>query len=758
MLEIMKQKFSWMVWACLLCLSTLAACSDLELDYDKQQPTDRGIWLSFNIDGLSNGSKQTRSTLQSSEVNYKDVKDVYLYVFNGNTADATCIHAEKLNWKGNITQKHWVSIDLNKGQSYTFMAVGCDRNVDKTPSTYGFPNNIEKDVTKLGNCIAKVQDGKTKDDVAHEQFFVAMQSRQISNQVEEVALTLRRKVAGILVYLRNIPTRVTYKENAWDVKKLQVCLHKAQSSQVALWKADANKDVYGTGDLADSEVLFDVEFSENDFSSTKKEGNDTTQLDYFVKAGNDSVLADSYLAGAYLLPLDSLDGKATLSVNLIGEHHSGEGQVTQEQVLKTYEVYYKNPKTNNRTNDFPIKENTLYAIGKKLSNSTTNGDKPADLSGNLLELEVLPWDTIKLDNVFPVVTGPARIEADYNDEKYVFNAMYDSLIITIKPAIDKDSTIKKPWTLNVAYDLPNEAFPEDVNKDKLTDWIHFETYDAEGKFVGYTNEVKGTGEKEVKVKVVINDYAVQRALPEGNVYTAEYVEKIKKDIRRAKLQLWTEDVPKPYTIQVQQYNTMTIYSRGGKRGEPAYRGIARLDFDCEYDKQTGEIIVGNSAQIGWGYFKTGNEYVSGDNPMDYADGEVTSDHCYNRWKKGAWGSGAYKGSSIQLLTCRFCNLQTVEENGIAKVIDKNSANDDDHTKEKNWYLPAYYEMWGVSQTFGNQYEALGYTYKQTYWTSSGDNGWYKDAYITQIGVDESADNWQRDKNLHHRAMYMVHFE
>lgn len=453
-----------------------------------------------------------------------------------------------------------------------------------------------------------------------------------------------------------------------------------------------------------------------------------------------------------------MDGKATLSVNLIGEHHSGEGQVTQEQVLKTYEVYYKNPKTNNRTNDFPIKENTLYAIGKKLSNSTTNGDKPADLSGNLLELEVLPWDTIKLDNVFPVVTGPARIEADYNDEKYVFNAMYDSLIITIKPAIDKDSTIKKPWTLNVAYDLQNEAFPEDVNKDKLTDWIHFETYDAEGKFVGYTNEVKGTGEKEVKVKVVINDYAVQRALPEGNVYTAEYVEKIKKDIRRAKLQLWTEDVPKPYTIQVQQYNTMTIYSRGGKRGKPAYRGIARLDFDCEYDKQTGEIIVGNSAQIGWGYFKTGNEYVSGDNPMDYADGEVTSDHCYNRWKKGAWGSGAYKGSSIQLLTCRFCNLQTVEENGIAKVIDKNSANDDDHTKEKNWYLPAYYEMWGVSQTFGNQYEALGYTYKQTYWTSSGDNGWYKDAYITQIGVDESADNWQRDKNLHHRAMYMVHFE
>lgn len=750
MLEIMKQKISWMVWVCLLCLSALVACSDLELNYDKQQPTDRGIWLSFNIDGLSNGSKQTRSTLQSSEVNYKDVKDVYLYVFNGNTADATCIHAEKLNWKGNITQKHWVSIDLNKGQPYTFMAVGCDRNVNKTPSTYGFPN-IVKDVTTLGTCIAKVQDGKSKDDVAHEQFFVAMQSRQISNQVEEVALTLRRKVAGILVYLRNIPTRVTYKENAWDVKKLQVCLHNDQSSQVALWKADANKDVYGTGDLADSEVLFDVELSEkNGFFSTKKEGNDTKQLDYFVKAGNDSVLADSYLAGAYLLPLDSLDGKATLSVNLIGEHHSGEGQVTQEQVLKTYEVYYKNPKTNNRTNDFPIKENTLYAIGKKLSNSTTNGDKPADLSGNLLELEVLPWDTIKLDNVFPVVTGPARIEADYNDEKYVFNAMYDSLIITIKPAVNKDNTAI-PWQLKVNYEPGNTEFNE-----KPTDWIHFETYDADGKFVAYTNEVKGKGDKEVKVKVVINDYAVKRELPTDNVYNADFVNRVKNDIRRANLEVYTEGNPKPYTFQVSQYNTLTICSKEKKKGpRNVYRGIARLDFDCEYDKQTGEIIVGDSAQIGWGYFKTANLWVSGDNPMDYADGEVTSDHCYNRWKKGALGWDAYKGSSIQLLTRRFCNLQTVEENGIAKVIDKNSANDDDHTKEKNWYLPAYYEMWGVVETFGDQYRALGYS-DDIYWTSSGDNVWLSQAYITQFGIPEK--DWYHDKDLQHRAMYMVHFE
>lgn len=748
-MEIMKHKFSWMVWACLLCLSALAACSDLELDYDKQQPTDRGVWLSFNIDGLSNGDKQTRSTLQSSEVNYKDVKDVYLYVFNDTTANAKCIHAEKLDWKGNITQKHWVSIDLQTGKPYTFMAVGCDRNVEEAPSTYGFPNNI-KEGTLLKDCIAKVQEGKTQAEVAHEQFFVAFQNREIKNKVEEVALTLRRKVAGILVYLRNIPTRVAYGDKAWDVKRLQVCLHKDQSTEVALWKEYGKKDVYGTGDLKDSKVLFDVDLKNEGFTDSI----DNKKLDYFTKEGNDSVLADSYLAGAYLLPLDAQKDQATLSVNLIGSYTSGDGVVTENQVLKTYEVYYHNPETNTRSTDFPIKENTLYAIGKKLSNSTTSGDKPADLSGNLLELEVLPWDTIKLDNVFPVVTGPARIEADYNDEKYIFNAWDDSLMITIKPAVNKDGT-PVPWKLKVNYEPGNEEFNE-----KPTDWIHFANYDENGEFVEYTNEVQGDGSKEVKVKVLINDYAVQRASTPDFVYTPDFVEKVKKDIRKAKLEVYTEGSDKPYTLQIQQYNTLTICCKSTKKGKrDTFRGIARLDYDCEYDYQTGELIVGESAQIGWGYFITGNKWVTGEYKMNYFNGEVTSDLCYNRYRLRYKGWDAYMGSSIQKLTRRFRNLETIEENGKKEVVDKNPANNDDHEKEKNWYLPAYYEMWGVSDTFRNQYEALGYTKGTRYWTSSGDNGWYKDAYITELGSNEDdRRSWQWDKDDLHHAMYMVHFE
>lgn len=743
----MKQKFTWMVWVCAVCLWTFAACTDHEPECNicDEQPDGPGVWLSFDF----NDEQQTRSTLQSSEVNYKDVKEVYLYIFEGNTADAKCILAEKVGWKSNITQKHWISADLKEGVEHTFLAVGCDRK-QEINSTYGFPDIIEKG-SKLGDCMAKVQQGMTQNDIAHEQFFVGTLSKTVTNAVEDVALTLRRKVAGILVYLRNIPVKVVLDGRDQPVEKLQVRLHTNQNTQLPLWKSNPKVEVFGNTPLDNSDILFNVDLKNAGF---------TANGEYYTKDGNDSILAGSYLAGAYLLPIAKTANQATLSVDLIGTYTNNTGTITENHILKTYEVRYTPKDAQEGTaavTDFDIKENTLYAIGKKLSNSTTSGDKPADLSGNLLELEILPWDTVHLNNVFPTVIAPTSIEADFNDDKYIFNSWNDSLIITIKPAVDKNPGNKKPWMLKVNYEPGNKEYQE-----KPTDWIHFETYDELGKFAAWTNEVNGDGTKEVKIKVMINDYAVRRNLPADNIYTEADIAKFKNDIREATLEVYTYDggvgeSKKPYTLRIRQYNTLTVYSRGDKHGKgAAYRGISRLDFGCEYDKQLGEVIVSNSAMIDWGYFTTGNAYVSGDNPMDYKDGEVTSDHCYERMMKGAWGSHAYKGSAIQRLTRRFIHLKTVDMNGKKEVVDMNEVDPEKHEREKNWYLPAFYEMWGVSLTFGANYEAFGHKLDQAYWTSSGDNGWYKDAYIAKIGVEQA--NMQRDKNNSYHAMYMVHFD
>ena len=43
----MKQKFTWMVWVCAVCLWTFAACTDHEPECNicDEQPDGPGVWL-----------------------------------------------------------------------------------------------------------------------------------------------------------------------------------------------------------------------------------------------------------------------------------------------------------------------------------------------------------------------------------------------------------------------------------------------------------------------------------------------------------------------------------------------------------------------------------------------------------------------------------------------------------------------------------------------------------------------------------------
>ena len=91
-----------------------------------------------------------------------------------------------------------------------------------------------------------------------------------------------------------------------------------------------------------------------------------------------------------------------------------------EKVLKTYEVRYKQA-GGAPTTAYPIKENCLYSIGKKVTGSSTDGDKPMDLSGNIIEIIVQDYDEdYKGDVEFPPVSQPAYIRTDFNPEKDVY--------------------------------------------------------------------------------------------------------------------------------------------------------------------------------------------------------------------------------------------------------------------------------------------------------------------------------------------------
>ena len=187
----------------LLALTALAVAScskdDLPGSSGNVTPEGRGIYLSFS-DGAD-----TRSTLQSSEVDYHDVKAVYLYVFEGTDGSATCVYDHNdlnVQWdsKGDISQKQWISVDLKDNVKYTFLAVGVD---DKADEVYGVPASFKD--KSLSEVVAAYTG---KGQMATAQLFAGYEEATVTDGKATVEITLRRKVAGVLAYLKNIPYKV----------------------------------------------------------------------------------------------------------------------------------------------------------------------------------------------------------------------------------------------------------------------------------------------------------------------------------------------------------------------------------------------------------------------------------------------------------------------------------------------------------------------------------------------------------------------
>ena len=671
-------------------LSILSAVSMLTMsscmkEVSPDEPGDgdggRGFYLSFD-DGAG-----TRSELNSSEVDWRDVEDVYLYVFKGNTADTPCILFEDVDWQGNISQKHWVSADLESGETYTFMAVGVD---DRAGSVYGFPAQEWKSLT-LGTLVARYA-GNDKSDMATAQLFAGYTAQKADDtEKAEVSITLRRKVAGVLAYLKNIPFSVDFSDangGKAEVTSLRISLYQNQNTKMPMWSA--NPEVYGSEPMENSQVLFEVDMTQYKADSDGR---------YFVipaKSGENGVqtLENSLLMGAFLLPVDNSGQDATLSLELIGEYTDSDGTEHEDVTVKSYSVTAEDGAT-----EFPINENHLYSIGKKLSDGSTDGDKPADLSGNVILVFVTPWCEVDMDNTFPTVQGPARIMSDYDEEHYIFDAPGTEFYIEIKPAEPVSN-----WTLTVAYEGVEQSTSYDYSDEK--DWIHFVGVDAEGNETGYVSKMQGSDGPTVKV--VLNDFAVRRVLDNNyNIDTQGLLDKLKNDYRTAHIELYTDGSTEPYRLTVRQYNALTVYA-SAQAGDDGFRAAARLDYRCHFNKQTGKVERDANSATGWGFFSTVPSVIYGATKMNYYDGEDNTERSRQRYEEGALGTGSYKGCLMDQLRKEIINIGS---NGL-----------DTGSSEGIWYLPAYHEMWGVAH-YVNPYRELGDECQELFNLKQGDKYW-----------------------------------
>ena len=684
----------------LLALTALAVAScskdDLPGSSGNVTPEGRGIYLSFS-DGAD-----TRSTLQSSEVDYKDVKAVYLYVFEGTDGSATCVYGHNdlnVQWdsKGDISQKQWISVDLTDDKTYTFLAVGVDDNADEV---YGVPASFKD--KSLSEVVAAYTG---KGQMATAQLFAGYEEATVTDGKATVEITLRRKVAGVLAYLKNIPCSVEHADaNLGEAKVtgLRIKLCSNQNTTMNLWPVSTDgAPVYGSVLLDNSDVLYEVDLAEAGY---KPDGDGR----YFEKAGIDTddlkTVDNSLLTGAFMIPLENTTTNGTLQIELIGDYTTGGGEEHSGEVVKTYTI------TNNLDNatDFSIEENKLYSIGKKLSDASTDGDKPADLSGNILQLEVVEWCSQIMDNVFPNIVVPVSIKSNYNVSNYIFDAMSDTTTVYIRASEEFKNT---QWTLDVSE----------------YDWLHIIAQDETGQGVEYKKTLQGYGDKDVVI--IFNDYAARRKNKDDyDSYKLSDEDKalIRNDYRSAEIKLYTAGQPKPYPLLLRQYNVINVYAYYD------YVGISRLDYGCYFDRQTGREVRPNTNDVDknqWGYYSTATSYVSGEYKMNYDDGEDTMNKVYQRYLDGSAGSAGWPGSIFQKVR--------TEERYIIDCVEQEP--------KHVWYVPAYHEMWAVSHVLANNSDmatVLNMKKGDNYWSSVGDETYVKRAYYMTVGVSsfkESAD-------------------
>lgn len=219
----------------LACLAT-AGCGQEDMPTpDTPDDSRPQVVLTFSASpGLT-----TRTQLPGPQY-LQHVQTMHLYIFNGTGDDASCVAYEKVDWKdvkapaggaNTVSKNHKVQYkDFAVGQPYTFIAVGLD---DRSGDTYGLPTSVQVDQTTLATAkaVLDIANSKTREDIAVSELFggslvlTPVAAGQLTGTIE-----LKRRVAGVFGYFKNIPQQVKEKK----VASLRIELYKPQNKSIWL--------------------------------------------------------------------------------------------------------------------------------------------------------------------------------------------------------------------------------------------------------------------------------------------------------------------------------------------------------------------------------------------------------------------------------------------------------------------------------------------------------------------------------------------
>ena len=344
------------------------------------------ITLALNAGGSGAETRAARP-VYSSEA-YSEVTDVELKLFkkNGENWEAATGVTTDLakegwaisNWEtqsavspgttDNVTTKTVKLKNLDKNAEYKLVAYGYNKELK---TTLDWTAALAKATPNAGENVEEI--------FAGEEEFSTNDEGKISTT--PVLVEMRREVAGVLGYFKNIPEKV----GKTTVKSVRVY---ASSSNTAYNIPSLSlQNQCGTAGT-ERVIVLNLPIPTEGVTVVKGiynwTGKDKTNL---------KTEANSLLGGCFLVPFAKVVGKATFTIALCDENGND---------LKTWTGVLDQKQTGeDDTKIFNVNRNYFYSFGKKLKANTTkpdpeNPDEPIDLSVNT---EI----TIILNNAWGVI-------------------------------------------------------------------------------------------------------------------------------------------------------------------------------------------------------------------------------------------------------------------------------------------------------------------------------------------------------------------
>ena len=733
----MKTRIHTLLPAALLLL-TATACEDTLTTPAATIGHGDGPTLTLVLD--NNEEKAgTRSTLNDgAPVNH--VETVRILVFQGGTetnnyTDATYVGEEvyanevgAIEWPDEKPDK--ITYQMNyafvEGETYTLLGVGMDSHTIQTNDgeiieTFDGENGVY-DITptvgtKLSEAYATLKAGKTKEHIARHDFYTGTTTFTHEGKKTHIDdLLMKRRVAGVMLYVTEIPQKQTEKDGDYRVTSIRVCLggNANQKSSVRLQRDFENwdKEPDGQDELTGSNVIAEITGLE-DWTWTEN-------ADFYMEGNN----IKTARTGVYMLPLNTTENNTpTFTVKMYGKKLDassstpGTTEEGEEKVLsKSFTVEQRDADGTSVTS-FPIRSNYLYSIGKY--NPDEGIDEPISLSGSPIYLEVLPFDELEVSHDF----GEARVQALFDDKE---NPIYDCInqditikilppLTTIRSRVEKVTLTlggityalnEQGDSINIEEDTfedDNDELTTDEKKELYGNWLYIKkegdnTPDEQGTYVKTLDVSK---DQTTEVTFFITDYARPRrnwGWKVENLTSSEYswqgtqedIEHINKDMRTMNVILHTYfndgTNARTDTLCIRQYNAITVYYNP-KDGSNQWTncGFRREDTKENGNKITAAWKFNNSIDTNYKVYGGRNNAYHGWENLARIGWNYTSD---DNWQE------LWSGSAMQKAQTLF---RKISDEKI--MTHTNPGNNDWPKSQRNsgecWYLPARYEMEGL---------------------------------------------------------------